>query len=222
MKRIFFLLGAIVLCSGLASADGHKLSCMDSQPNSAAETQLLLQAPSGAKRIGEHGLEVKYTGGVERFIDKPPYEPFGKGILWQYCGYDSVSKIHLVSKVEGDLFSGVIVFEADGKTLNAGHTVIVSPDKKQFLAVEQEDGKDGEDWTLYTITGKKLWSGYAGILYRIPGNNYDSVFAQFVNPEWDKDLNLTAQADCSDKKPKEKVILKNSGFDWNWTPKPHC
>ena len=187
MKTTFGIVVALVICSATAMADSYELSCFKSQPGNEVETKFFKQAASGAARISEHIIELKYSGGIKRFIDKPPYEPLGSGTLWCYCGYDTDDKFYLVGKHEGDLFGGVIVFEGDGKTLSAGHTVIVSPDKKRFLAIEQHSGVDGEHWTLNTMDGKTLWTGYSGILERSPGNNYDTVYAEFLSPSWDKE-----------------------------------
>jgi len=74
------------------------------------------------------------------------------------------------------------------------------------------------------MDGETLWAGYSGILERIPGNNYDTVYAEFLSPSWDKESNVTAQVKCSGAHSSnfETVTLTMTGTDWRWIPKPQC
>ena len=204
-----------------ALADGYKLSCSEALQSEDVEAKLLKQAPSTSTRISKHILEVRFATGAKRFADKPPYEELS-GTRWTYCGYDVENKFHLIGKSDEALFTGIVILEQTGKILKAGHTVLISPDKRKYLAIEQEDGMDGENWTLFDINGKKIWAGYAGIVKRYPGNNYDSVYAQFENPDWDQDSNIRAEATCGGAKVKGAVVLKLKGKLWAWEPTPKC
>ena len=53
------------------------------------------------------------------------------------------------------LFSGKLLFDSTGQLLDAGRSVYMSPDGKRFLAVEQEDGMDGELWAVYDLTARE-------------------------------------------------------------------
>ena len=207
---------AQIFFSSYAIAD-TKLECV--RENN--EQQLLRQAPGGAARISQHILEVKHSRGAKRFTDKPPHEALS-GEHWEYCGYSENVKLHLIHHQTEGSFSGSVLFEETGKVLSAGHTVIVSPDKRKFLAIVQENGKDGEDWTLFEMSGKRLWGGYAGVVAKISGNHYDSVYAQFENPQFSADQNLSANVVCSNQSNKGTVTLTKIGVKWKWLPDIMC
>ena len=221
MKQLLSILTAFLLFSATANASNHKLSCTEADQSKSIELRLLKQAPYYAARISSHVLKIKFTTGDKIFTDKPPYEELN-GVRWTYCGYDKASKIHLIGKSVDDIFTGIILFDRSGKMLNAGHTVIISPNKYKYLAIEQRNGRDGEDWTVMNFDGKKLWSGYAGIIKNNAKNNYESVVATFENPNWNNDSNLTAQANCIGSTNKKAVSLINIGDLWEWAPIPKC
>ncbi|WP_423015263.1 hypothetical protein [Undibacterium sp. Di27W] len=147
------------------------------------ERNLMQQHPAQVSRADEHMLEVKLAKGKKQFIDKPPHEAMA-GTHWFYCGYNAVQNVHLIGRNVDALFSGVILRHSDGKIFRAGHTILMSPKGKKFLAIEQQSGLDGEDWTVYKLYGEKLWQGYAGILSTPVKNDPVMVIAQFVNPVW--------------------------------------
>ncbi len=220
MLRNAIISAVLALASIAAFATESQLACGESSGAVEMEKALLKQAPSGATRIGKHILEVRYSRGVKRFVDVPPYDELS-GTRWHYCGYDKSRRIHLLGKSIDSLFTGMLLVEDDGRTLKAGRTVYISPGGEKFLAVEQEDGRDGENWTLYTLTGKKLWTGYAGVTERIPGNSYDSIYAQFVNPIWNDDGSISAQVSCSNS-IKGAVTLRIARDETKWLPVPRC
>ena len=201
------------------TAYGNELTC---NSENISEAKLLKQASHGAERIGKHTLKVKFTKGMKKFIDKPPHEELS-GVHWHYCGYDKKAKAHLIGKSDYSLFTGSMLFDETGIVINAGHTVLFSPDMKKLVAIEQEDGVDGENWSLIEVSGRRLWNGYAGITRRIANNTYDSVYAQFEHPRWDKNSNLTADFVCSGGSAvKGVVILRNIGGSWKWAPHYDC
>jgi hypothetical protein len=84
------------------------------------------------------------------------------------------------------------------------------------------DRRDGEDWSVLGFDGGKIWAGYADITKRLSGNSYDSVYAQFENPSWDRDSNFTAHVSCAGSTNKGTVALRQVGAAWKWMPTPHC
>jgi len=221
MKTLIVIFIPFVFLSTSALVDGPKLSCSEAWQSVDVEAKLLKLAPNTAKRLSKHVLEVKFATGIKRFEDKPPYEDLS-GTRWAYCGYDAEHKFHLIAKSVESLFTGIIILEETGKILDAGHTVLVSPDKSKYLAVEQEDGLDGENWKLFDFSGKKIWGGYAGIIRRYPGNDFDSVYAQYENPVWDQESNLKADVTCGSGNTAGGVVLKLKNKGWEWEPIPSC
>ncbi|MFZ6780849.1 hypothetical protein ACO0LD_28785 [Undibacterium sp. Ji83W] len=193
---------------------------MDAFLTRDAESKLIQQHPAQARRPSEHVLEVKYANGAKRFIDKPPHESLG-GTHWFYCGYNAAQNLHLIGHTVDSLFSGVILRHSDGLTFRAGHTILMSPEGKKFLAIEQPDGLDGEEWAVYKLYGKKLWQGYAGILSTPVKNDPVMVIAQFVNPAWRDDNVLEADLSCADI-VKGKVSLHVGKAAPRWSLPPAC
>lgn len=219
MNKSCSVLAIILLFWTPFVALSHELRC----GQDVSEGQLLKQAPHGATRINLHTLDVKYSGGSKRFIDEPPHENLD-GTHWEYCGYNNETRIHLIHKQIFGRFTGTLLFEDTGHALLAGHTVLIDPKMKYILGVEQENGMDGELWSLFDTSGKKLWSGYAGITKRdeIKGNAYDAVYAQFENLRVNDAANFIADFVCSDGSKKGIVTLKNIKNCWQWLPEYQC
>ena len=195
MRLLSFLIATVWATNTHAAA--QQLSCMDAFLTRDAESKLIQQHSAQARRPSEHVLEVKYANGTKRFIDKPPHESLG-GTHWFYCGYNAAQNLHLIGQTVDSLFSGVILRHSDGKTFKAGHTILMSPQRTKFLAIEQQNGLDGEDWAVYKLHGKKMWRGYAGILSKPKKNEYATVMAEFVNPAWRDENVLEADLSCAD------------------------
>lgn len=204
------LFSGLLLVSHFAA--GQELAC---KPDSD-EKVAMQQAPGGAKRKSEHSLEVRTSSGTRRFVDQPPHDGIS-GLHWLYCGYNPLTKTHLIHKQHEDLFSGQLLFEDSGKILGAGHTVLFSNDGKKYLAIEQQSGKDGEDWSVFDSEGKKIWRGYGGTVRK------DKVVSQFEQPRWDAQGELTAQYVCMEPtKGKGTVTLVESGKAWGWRGQGKC
>jgi hypothetical protein len=168
MKRAILCVALpFLLVMGIMAQNGRgvDLSC-SVEPNSARETALLHQSPHGAKRLSRHQLEIGWTGGKAIFKDKPPYNEPLDGLRWAYCGYSSPLKLHLIGKGEGDLFTGILLDDQTGVRLPGGTEVLFSPDRRYYLAYEQQDGLDGDNLTLYKRDGSVVWGGYNGVLSR--------------------------------------------------------
>jgi hypothetical protein len=180
------------------------------------------QAPKGARRVERHVLEVITTKGPKRFVDKPPRDEGDMGGLhWRYCGYNAQAKAHLIEMTDESSYSGDLLFDETGKLMRAGHTVLFSPDEKEFLAIEQEDGVDGENWIVYDADGKAKWQGYAGTTAKVDG--VDIVVSTFGHPQWTKQGELTARFVCAASKAHGLVTLVRSpSGDWNWRGLGNC
>lgn len=205
------VLSRVLVCAALALVSTAVLS-RESQPTLSCETakverSALRQAPKGARRVETHVLKVITANGAKRFVDKPPYEELG-GLRWRYCGYDSRTKAHLIERMDEDLYSGDLLFDETGRLMHAGHTVLFSPDDKEFLAIEQEDGVDGENWTVYDVDGKAKWTGYAGTILKVRG--IKGVTSTFDHPQWNTQGELTARFVCADSKVHGVVTLTRS------------
>jgi hypothetical protein len=213
------LIGALfcfVGSAGLAAESQSSLSC----ENQKVESIALKQAPKGARRVSMHVLEVTSQKGPRRFVDKPPYDEPG-GVTWRYCGYDALAKAHLIEMNDASVYSGDLLWDGTGKLLRAGHTVLFSPDRQTFLAIEQEGGMDGEDWTVYDISGKPIWKGYAGTVAKVDG--IDHVASTFIDPHWTQQGTLTARFMCTSVKTHGVVTLVRApSGHWSWRGHGKC
>jgi hypothetical protein len=215
-----------IVCASFAFVS-TAVPAKDSHPVLSCETvnvehAALRQAPRGARRVNTHVLEVIIRKGSQRFVDKPPHDEGGmSGVHWRYCGYDAQAKAHLIEMTDEGLFSGDLLLEETGKLVRAGHTVIFAPNGKEFLAVEQEDGVDGENWTVYDTTGTTMWKGYAGTTAKVGG--IDTVVSTFERPQWTTQGQLTANFVCASSKFHGVVTLTRSPFgNWTWRGHGKC
>lgn len=181
------------LLSGLSgttwAAGARTLDC----PNGDLQDKAVLkQAPSGAKRVGKHVLEVNWQGGKQVFRDTPPYDDELSNLHWEYCGYDAETGFHHLLKADKGLFTGVLLHEQGGKVQPAGQRVIFSPDRKQYFASRQPNGLDGEEWLLYRQDGQLLWTGMSGI----EDPRAHNWLATLDNPRWSADNLLQADQQC--------------------------
>jgi hypothetical protein len=215
-RALIVALFSFVGINALAAESQPILSC----ENQKVESITLKQAPKGARRVSKHVLEVMSQTGPRRFRDKPPYDELG-GVVWRYCGYDAPAKVHLIEVSDENVYTGDLLWDETGKLLRAGHTVLFSPNRQVFLAIEQEDGVDGEDWTVYDISGKPIWKGYAGTVAKVDG--IDQVVSTFVDPHWTPQGELTARFVCTSLKTNGVVTLVQSpSGHWSWRGHGKC
>ncbi len=216
MQTISLLMAAVGLCVISTFSGAQRLTCAPD----ANEKIAMKQAPGGASRIDAHTLEVTYKKGVRRFADKPPHDELG-GLHWLYCGYDARAQSHLIQRQFEGLFSGQLLREDTGQAVAAGHTVIFSADRQKYLAIEQENGQNGEQWSVYGDGGKRVWRGYAGTLKQVKGAT--NIVSQFEQPRWDTDGNLTAQNVCNyPYEGKNPIALIQSEKVWRWRDSANC
>ena len=220
------VLSRALVCASLALV-ATSVRAKDPQPalsceTAKAERASLGFAPIGARRVDAHVLEVITEKGPQRFTDKPPHDEGAMaGLHWRYCGYDAQAKAHLIEMTDEGLLSGDLLLEETGKLLRAGHTVLFSPKENEFLAIEQEDGVDGENWAVYDIRGRAKWKGYAGTIAKVDG--IDTVISTFDRPQWTKQGELTARVVCASSKTHGIVTLVRSpSGDWRWRGQGKC
>jgi hypothetical protein len=213
-------------CASLVAVNGA-VAAKPSQPLLSCETQkversALKQAPKGVRRASKHVLEITLENGVKRFEDKPPHDE-GEigGLHWRYCGYDADTKAHLIEMTDENSYSGDLLLGDTGKLLRAGHTVLFSPNRKEFLAIKQEAGVDGENWSVYDTSGKTLWHGYAGTTSKAEGS--EMVVSTYKHPRWNKQGELTARYVCASSKTSGAVTLaRQPSGGWSWRGHGKC
>jgi hypothetical protein len=223
-------IGSIALLVLLIGAAPLNANARDASCNpDADEAQAMRTAPEGAKRLpGQHILVVNYKDGSTRFVDAPPYDEELSGLHWRYCGFVSAMKAHLIGMSKDSLFSGKLLLDSTGQLLDAGHSVYPSPDGKLFLAVEQEDGMDGELWTVSDLKGKKLWSGYAGTTKMQQPNGplvarpYEAVQSTYESPRWTSQGQLQADQTCGNSPSKDVISFVPKNGSWGWSRGARC
>lgn len=211
------IFAALVLASETSSAKDASLSLTCNSNNK--ELVAMRQAHGAVRRVNKHVLDLAFKSGTRRFIDKPPHGPLS-GLHWRYCGFNEKKRVHLIGMNKERQFSGQLMFESNGKPMKAGHTVLFSRNGDKFLAIEQEDGMDGELWTVYGVDGKMKWTGYAGTIIEIDG--IESVASTFTHPTWDQAGELAAQFTCADGSKTGAAALRPVANTWNWQGPEAC
>jgi hypothetical protein len=98
---------------------------------------------------------------------------------------------------------------------------LLSPSEKKFLAIKQEDGVDGKNWTVYDASGKARWKGYAETTVKVDGA--DSVVSTFDHPQWNNQGELTASFVCAFAKVHGAVtLIRSPSSDLNWHGHMKC
>lgn len=213
--------------SASAVESGKPLSCDTRKPEAAA----LRQSNRAARRTGKHVLALTTSKGQRRFADQPPYDTPGEegamgevrevGVKRRYCGYDSGAKAHLVELIDDSTRTGELLFADSGRLVRAGYSVLFAPDRRRFLATEQDAGADGEHWRLAGADGKALWEGYAGTLTKVDG--IETMVSTFDRPRWSARGELTARYACLSGGAHGVVTLARSpAGTWVWRGHGKC
>lgn len=202
-------------CSNPATLPGEEHPVF---PRSAEEVSRFHQAPRGAKRISKHQLDVRWAAGTKTFKDKPPYDEPLDGISWAYCGYNASLKLHLISKTDNDLFTGVLLDDRTGRTLPGGFATLFSPDHSLYLAYEQPDGQDGETLKLYKRSGVLLWKGYDFITS--PDGKSEIVFAENMRDmRWDNQNRPQATLYLEGGRTMTVTLMRDNKGKLEWLPR---
>jgi hypothetical protein len=197
---------------------GVDLYCAGSaEPNSARETTRFHQSPHGAKRPSRHQLEIGWNGGKAIFRDKPPYDAPLDGLQWTYCGYSPALKLHLIAKTDGGLFTGTLLDDQTGLRLPGGTEVLFSPDRQYYLAYENEDGLDGDNFTLYRRDGSVVCGGYKGILSR-DGRSVVVNSEDMRDMRFDSQNRPQATVRLEGGKTLVVTLTQTRNGEWKWLP----
>lgn len=212
---------ATLALNACAAERAALLSCDIKQPEAAT----LKQSSGAAHRTGKHVLELGTSKGPRRFADQPPNGAPGEegevGVQRRYCGYDGVAKAHLVELIDDSTRTGELLFADSGRLVRAGYSVLFAPDRRRFLAFEQEAGADGEHWRLVGVDGKALWEGYAGTLTKVDG--IETMVSTFDRPRWNAQGELTARYACLSGGAHGLVTLARSPAGvWGWRGHGKC
>ena len=205
-------------CLDLAHGAGPHLGCGDGGDNEprVEARRIAGRAQGVVRRESKHVLSVRTAQGVLRFKDEPPYDEPLDGKHHYFC--DRRDGFVLLQVEGGSDFTGVLIDEADGKTIEAGKEVLFSNDRRAFFARVQPDGLDGEAWTIRAADGTPSWSGYSFIEQR-----KGEIAATLETPAWTDTGEFTATAQClADDKLRWKVKLTKAGGKWQWLPKRAC
>jgi hypothetical protein len=124
------------------------------------EASLLRQAPHGASRPSPHRLIVSWSHGKRELVDQAPYQLGSQdGTHHLYCGYDHLSRLHLIYKADERAGFGLLLNDSTGEIFPGGERVLFSRDRARYLAFIQLDGMDGQVWRVYSRTGRRIWEG---------------------------------------------------------------
>jgi hypothetical protein len=215
MKHLFKLM-AILILSGHIMAKDIEISCDQDDPQSP---QVLAQAPSGAKRIKPHTLQVNWQAGKHLFKDKPPFDEPLSGRAWHYCTYNAQTQQHLIRVEDEGMSSGNLLNERTGKIIEAGQNVRVSPDLSLYFSSQQPSGFDGEEWKIFNAEGKVLWQGLSIV------EDKHSITAEYNKPHWNNANKLQALHLCTINNPLLKttlVTLEKIKNSYQWLPPIKC
>lgn len=219
MQKISITLCLLFCFIGQAAALPDNLGCNGDPTNPKIERQLIADRAAGVvQRIAKHRLTVQTNDGPKVFNDEPPHDEQLAGVHHYFCDrQDGLVLLMLINQV---LFTGLLVNEFTGKITPGGESVWLSKDRQAYLISEHANGMDGSMWSVYSIDGKKSWSGYNFI----EGEGATlTAEAHLTDPVWTASGELTAEATCAfnvDKKWRVK-LLKKAGV-WDWKPRKAC
>lgn len=181
----------------------------------AVEASLMAKTKGMASRPSAHVLVVRVAGKTLTFRDVPG-EPLSN-IAYRFCtSHDGYT---LIRWENGDVFTGELVDESTGKILPGGQSVLFSPDRRAYFADRQEDGMDGQVWTVYSADGRRAWEG-ASFFPAGPQVDPKSVHS-LSSPGWSTTGELVAQAECLNGSPAPAKLIKVNGI-WSWHVPTRC
>ncbi len=224
MKIKFLIPFIAIICMIIhsqAKAGGDEIICSENENNNFKS---LKRGVNGAKRISKHTLQIKWQGGYRLFKDTLLEDP-DNGVRYYYCGYNKKAKVHLI-EAKDDIMDSVILMSAvTGKTINAGHSVILSPDYSKFLASRQSSGKDAVTWIVKTIKDETLWEGINAITVVSDSITYMNAYLE--DPKWSPKGELQATHTCAafvgtKQEKKTLVTLKEQDGEYQWLPNIEC
>lgn len=219
MKNLPLALYLILYLTQAGAALPEKLGCKGNSMNPKIEQELITQLAAGVvKRVSKNHLTIHTNNGPKDFYDKPPHDKLLEGVHHYFCNrFDGFVIIMLNNINQVTLVS---VDEVSGHINRGGENVWLSQDRRAYLFSEHFDGMDGFVWSVYSLNGKKTWTGYNFIPRGGPSL---TSYAELSDPIWTETGELTAQASCSsnlDIKWRVKLV-KRAGV-WDWRPRKSC
>lgn len=212
---VLSLLSVTALAAKPVHSDSHILACVKS------EAFALGNAPPSVRRISADRLRIEWRKGTRFFVNSGLEDGELAGIRYEYCG--SALGYHLIGKLDDGLFTGVLLDTASGNVLPAGRTVQFAPDGARYLATQQPDGLDGEEWLVYSQAGTQLWKGESGISAKSREGNWEYFIATLEQPRWSVAGELEATLQCTaDTTQMATVTLRASGGHYIWVPTIEC
>jgi hypothetical protein len=210
MRKALVILMLFLAMPAWSDASTLTLDCaaaMNTTNEKVAEARLLSATHGMARRLSEPVLQLSVAGRLLTFRDVPSDEAL-MDLSYTFCG--SREGYSLIGKSNGTLFTGELIEEKSGHVLPGGLQVIFSPDRRAYLAVEQENGIDGTDWTIhYADSGKISWKGYSFIASTNPS-------IELENPRWTEKGEFIATAHCWEDVPDTTARLINVSGKWRW------
>lgn len=211
---------AVAALPAVANAGQLKMDCPDSGVEH--EAKLIQQRQAGAVfvRSKRHLARIKSGAGWLEFKDKGPHDEQLSGLHHYFC--DLQGDYLLLSVQDEDRFTGKLVHLPSGRITQAGHQVILSPDRRAYFAVVQPNGLDGSEWMIYASDGRLSWQGFDFI----PKENVEGLraYAYLSEPRWLAHGEFSAQASCDGDTSKgtwQVKLIKNGG-QWDWQPRRKC
>ena len=204
--RGLVLVGILLLSVRGFADSGTQLDC------SGKESDRLKKAPSGTTRVSPHELRIPLLQGFKTFSDEPPFDQEFDGKEWWYCGYEPTSRVYLVGLRDQDVFTGMLLRQETGQLLEAGQSVVISPDASKYFASRQPNGMDGEEWRIYKMDGSLVWKG-------------DSDTDRRYKPSWNAKGQLQARYRCGsepDDKAKTVTLTDRGSGRWDWLAEKPC
>jgi hypothetical protein len=218
MATIRLSLSFLALLATQAYAHPLKLECQNANEVQAESARLRSLSGDMVRRRSKHQLTVITRAGSRQFTDQPPHDEPLSGVHYHFCARKDGWV--LLTKDNQGVFTGVLVNETTGQVAPAGETVLFSEDRRAYLATEQPDGLDGNVWSVYSVDGRKSWSGYSFISRDAAQGTIDSTLS---DPAWTPTGELTATATClEDLAVQWQVKLVKKAGAWDWQPRKRC
>lgn len=207
----------ILLLAGMFAqvhAAGISLDC----PDTGKEAVAMAAMHGKVVRHGKHELLIQTQAGLVRLKDEPPYDEELSGTKYSYlCMREG---FYIVSLNTEGLFTGVLVRDKTGKILPGGQTVMLSPDRSEYFISQQPDGLDGAEWMIYSMDGKRLWSGYSFTTRRKTTELIGDYLLE--NPSWGKNNTIKADVVCASNVEMKKWVATLNPADSSWQPLLAC
>lgn len=182
----------------------------DTPEGRAFEQKLMNQTHGLASRPSEHVLQLHVAGKTLSFRDQP-----GDGldnIAYFFCA--SHDGYTLIQWNDSNWFTGQLIDERTGNILPGGSSVLFSPDRRAYFAEHQEDGMEGQVWTIYWADGRRAWQD--DNYFPLDAHRHPDAYVQLEDPAWTANGELTAKSSGAAPGPLAKLIKVNGKWSWRF------